>query len=234
MAGTAVVSVLSLILVVGVALAVVAVVNKSSSGLSTENLSPKMKAVATLCSETDYQQECQDTLGKIAQNSTSEDPKEFIKSAIMATVEEVKKGFNLTDTLSVESAGNNSSLVKMSIEDCKDLLQFAVQELQASYSTVGDSDERTQEERVADINTWLSAVISYQQSCLDGLGEADPKLKETMEGGLDAARKLTSNALAIVAGVSQVLGNFGLDSPPWPPPSPAPPPSFHGSRKLPI
>ncbi|XP_022146322.1 pectinesterase-like [Momordica charantia] len=210
MVGKAAVSVLSLILVVGVALAVVAVVNMNKSGsLDTENMSPKMKAIASICSQTDYQKECQDTLGVLAKNSTSDDPKEYIKTAIMATVDEIKKGFNLTDSLMVEAG--NSAFMKMSVEDCKDLLRFAVRELQASYSSVGANDERSQEERVSDINTWLSAVISYQESCLDALGESNPKLKETMgAGSLDFATKLTSNALAIFSEVSKILGNYGL------------------------
>ncbi|XP_038875878.1 pectinesterase-like [Benincasa hispida] len=198
---------ISLILVVGVALAVVAVVNKNNNS-TTENLSPKMKAVSTICSNTNYQEECQNTLTNVAHNASSDDPKEYVKAAILATMEEVKKGYNLTDGFMIEAANNAS--IKMGVEDCKDLLQFAIAQLQASYTTVGEPDLHTNADRVADIKNWLTAVISYQQSCLDGLGEFDPNLQQKMQDGLDIAAKLTSNALAIVDTVSDILQNFGL------------------------
>lgn len=209
MVGKVVVSGISLILVVGVALAVVAVLNKGNdSKAATDSLSPKMKAVSTICSGTDYQKECQNTLANIAHNASSNDPKEYVKAAILATIEEVTKGYNLSDSLMVEAA--NNATIKMSVDDCKDLLQFAIDSLHASYSTVGEPDMHTDADRINDLKTWLSAVVSFQESCLDGLGETDPQLRQKMQDGLDVAGKLTSNALAIVDVVSDVLQNFGL------------------------
>ncbi|XP_038875879.1 LOW QUALITY PROTEIN: pectinesterase-like [Benincasa hispida] len=207
MVGKVVVSGISLILVVGVALAVVAMVTKNNNS-DVDLSSPKMKAVSTICSTTDYQQECQNTLTNVAQNASVDDPKEYAKAAVLATIQEITKGYNLTADLMVEAANNAS--IKMSVDDCKDLLQSAIDELHASYSTVGDPDLHTNEDRVADIKNWLTAVISYQQSCLDGLEEFDPQLKQKMQDGLDVAGKLTSNALAIVGAVSDILKNFGL------------------------
>ncbi|KAA0050274.1 hypothetical protein IC582_021788 [Cucumis melo] len=209
MVGKVIVSALSLILVVGIALAVVATINKrNGSNGGKEEVSPKMKAISAICSTTDYQEECKNTLNHVAHNTSSNDPKDYAKAAILATIKEITKGYNLSDSLIVE-AGNNAS-IKMSVEDCKDLLQFAIDELQASYSTVGESDLHTDADRIADIKNWLSAVVSYQQSCLDGLGEFDPQLKQRMQDGLDVAGKLTSNALAIVTAVSNILDNYGL------------------------
>ncbi|KAL4018561.1 hypothetical protein IC575_022159 [Cucumis melo] len=209
MVGKVIVSALSLILVVGIALAVVATINKrNGSNGGKEEVSPKMKAISAICSTTDYQEECKNTLNHVAQNTSSNDPKDYAKAAILATIKEITKGYNLSDSLIVE-AGNNAS-IKMSVEDCNDLLQFAIDELQASYSTVGESDLHTDADRIADIKNWLSAVVSYQQSCLDGLGEFDPQLKQRMQDGLDVAGKLTSNALAILTAVSNILDNYGL------------------------
>ena len=199
---------ISLLLVVGVALAVVAIVNSNKSSDATEDLSPKMKAVSTICSTANYQEECQNTLTNAAHNASSDDPKEYVKAAILATIDEVKKGYNLTDGFLIEAANNRS--IKMGVEDCRDLLQFAIDQLQASYSTVGEPDLHTNADRVADIKNWLTSVISYQQSCLDGLEEFDPQLRQKMQDGLNGAGKLTSNALAIVDAVSDILASFGL------------------------
>ena len=100
---------------------------------------------------------------------------------------------------------------KMSLEDCKDLMQFAVDELQASFSMVGDSDLHTMADREAELMNWLSAVVSYQQTCLDGI--EDPKLKSEMSDGMADASKLTSNALAIISAISDILGAFNFKLP---------------------
>ncbi|KAK4486766.1 hypothetical protein RD792_006653 [Penstemon davidsonii] len=57
--------------------------------------------------------------------------------------------------------------------------------------------------RTPDINNWLSAVLSYQQTCIDGFpdGEEKSKLEKLLKNG----KELGSNALAIVSEVSSVL-----------------------------
>jgi hypothetical protein len=62
MIGKVAVSVTSVILVVGVALAVVAVVHHNASKRAGESLSPQMKVVKDICSKTDFQEACQKSL----------------------------------------------------------------------------------------------------------------------------------------------------------------------------
>jgi len=206
--GKAAVSAVSLILVVGVALAVVAVVHHKNETKSVgDNLSPSMKAMTAICGKTDHQEICQKTLSPVAEKGNV-DPKEFLKAAIQSTINEVAKSLNFSDSLVKNVSGTPK--VKMEVEDCKDLLQFAVDELQASFSMVGDSDLRNMNDRDADIKNWLSAVISYQQSCLDGLQDA-PEYQSLMGKNLQDASLLTSNALAIFSDLSDILKDFGLE-----------------------
>ena len=208
MLGKAAVSAVSLILVVGVALAVVAVVHQKNETKSVgENLSPSIKAMTSICGKTDNQQICQKSLSSVVEKG-SVDPKEYIKAAIQSTINEVAKSLNFSDSLVKNVSGTPK--VKMEVEDCKDLLQFAVDELQASFSMVGDSDLRNMNDRDADIKNWLSAVISYQQSCLDGLQDA-PEYQSLMGKNLQDASLLTSNALAIFSDLSDILKDFGLE-----------------------
>ncbi|XVE73528.1 hypothetical protein DITRI_Ditri11bG0125400 [Diplodiscus trichospermus] len=196
-----IISGISIILVVGVVIGVVVVVHRGDD--SNVELSPKMKAVSNFCSSTDYQETCHKTLGSV--NST--DPKEYILQAILASEEAVKKFFNFSDSLIVQA--QNDSRAKMALDDCKEMMDYAVQSLQASYSEVGDGELRNMNERIADLRTWLSAVISYQQSCLDGF-EHESNIKQSMTNGIVDASELTANALAIVTKLSNILSKFGL------------------------
>ncbi|KAM7268173.1 hypothetical protein ACFE04_010339 [Oxalis oulophora] len=196
------VSAVSVILVVGVVIGVVAVTSKS--GANEENLTPHMKMVNAMCHPTDYKEACVKSMGKV--NSTN-DPKEFIKAAILSTMDGVQKSLNLSQSLVVQA--NNDEKTKMALDDCKDLMDYAVQQLQAIISTVGDNQMNTLSDHVYDIQNWLSSVISFQESCLDQFDEGSP-VKTQMNDGMVDAREFTRNALAIVSQMSSILESFGL------------------------
>ncbi|KAK5783494.1 hypothetical protein PVK06_038003 [Gossypium arboreum] len=191
----------SIILVVGVAIGVVSTVHRNHN--DNETLSPQMKAVSNFFSFTHYRESYHKTLSSV--NST--DPKEFISKAILAAEEAVKKFFNYSDSLIVQVKNNN--LTKMALNDCKDMMDYAIDSLQPSYSDVGDSELRNINDHKNDLRTWLNVVISYQQSCLDGF-EYDNNMKETMQKGIIDAHELTGNALKIVTKLSDILSKFGI------------------------
>ncbi|KAI4319914.1 hypothetical protein MLD38_033454 [Melastoma candidum] len=204
-----IVSAISVILVVGVVIGVVTGVHKFGTGSGSddaETLSPQMKSISSICAPTQNKELCIRSLSSVAPNGTS-DPKELIKAAIVATLNEVQKNFHFTQAL-VVNASSAPAPYKMGVEDCRDLIQFAVDQLEATLSVVGDSDIHTINDRVADLQTWLSSVVSYQETCFDGLD--DPALKSNVQGNMLDATQLTSNALTIVAGISNILSAFDL------------------------
>ncbi|KAJ7977737.1 Pectinesterase [Quillaja saponaria] len=203
--GKVVVSAISLILVVGVALAVVAIVHTSKSD---EKSSAQSKAVSSICQNAGDQKLCQNTLGNV--NST--DPKDYVQVAVKATFDNIIKSLNMSDKLIVES--NNNPRLKMSFEDCKDMMEFAVDQLEAILSTVGNGNAQTLTDKNADLKNWLTSVVAFQQTCLDGFEgvEGDKKLigQLQQEGGLDDAGRLTGMALDILTGISEILESFNL------------------------
>jgi len=210
-AGKVLVSVTSIILVVGVVIGTIVYVNRHHGVKGEQDLSPHMKAVTQMCSPTDYKEACVKSLS----STNNTDPKELFKAAIMATVEAVKKSLNISDSIVVDAT--KEPRIKMAVDDCKDLMDFAVQELQASFSSVGDSQMHTMQDRVADLKNWFSAVISYQQSCLDGFDDptkTEPNqshpVKDQLSNGMLDASQLTSNVLAIVDGLATILEKFNL------------------------
>lgn len=205
------VSAVSLILVVGVALGVVALVrtngtdNDESSG---NDVSTHTKAVKAVCQSTDDQKFCTDTLGKV----NTSDPKDYIKTVVQSSMQSVIKAFNMSDKLTVEN-GKGENTTKMALEDCKDLLSFAIDELQASNVLVNDNNINNVDERAAaELKNWLGAVVAYQQSCLDGFDtDAEKKIQSQLQtGSLDNVGKLTALALDVVSGISQVRSFFSF------------------------
>ncbi|XP_057467706.1 pectinesterase-like [Actinidia eriantha] len=193
------------ILVVGVIIGLIASVNHHHHNSSTSNdLSTTSKSVAAICSPTNYKQACVSSLNLVAKNQSAT-PEDFIKAAIQFTIQEVKSALSNSSTIGKIA---NDSFNKMAMEDCQDLLQEAIGELQASFSMVGDPSLHTVSDREAELMNWLSAVVSYQQTCLDGFNQSD--VKSAMSNGLLNATQLTDNALSIVSAISEILTAFNI------------------------
>ncbi|KAM7279020.1 hypothetical protein ACFE04_006154 [Oxalis oulophora] len=203
----------SIILVVGVCIGVIVGVNKNNDGGTSSDdaaLSTTTKSVASVCSNVDYKEACVKSLTPLA-NNESATPKDFLLAAISVTMQEIQATMNHTESIFSKIGKKDDARQKMALDDCKDLMQFAVEELQSSFSAVGDASMHSVSDRENEITNWLSAVISYQESCIDGFDTA-PDLKTGVSDGMVNATQLTSNAIAIVSAISQLLGVFNLGS----------------------
>lgn len=210
MVGKVIVSLVSLILIVGVAIGVVVVVNKGHGGRDTTSATPTVatssKAVTSFCSTTNYQDACVNSLGNVAKNESAT-PMDYIMAAINATVEEAAKAFQVAQSVKVDAAKHPNQA--LAVDDCKEMLGWAVQELQAAFSMVGDSNMHSLQDREFEILNWFTAVVSYQQSCLEQLEV--PEYKSAIENGMVNATQLTSNAINIVAKIADVLQAFDIN-----------------------
>ncbi|CAN1164572.1 Probable pectinesterase/pectinesterase inhibitor 13 [Linum perenne] len=176
--------------------------------------SASASTINRICASTDYKQACYTSLRQV--KKMTNDPEDFIKAAIFATTEAVKRSFNLSASLilhiKTREDDENNPLTRMALEDCKDLLGDAIFELQESLSlfqnentTSSNNTEnkgwRKKQHVISELQNWLSAVVSYQQTCLDQFGEEEKKnnpYRSILKVEIAKATQLTSNALAIV------------------------------------
>lgn len=204
-----IISAVSLILVVGVAIGVVVAVNKKGED---PEIQTQQRSLRVICENAEDQKLCHETLSSV-RGLDAADPKAYIAAAVKATTDSVIKAFNMSDRLTTEY-GNKDSGVKMALDDCKDLLEFALDSLELSNNLVRDNNIQSLQYQSPDMRNWLSAVISYQQSCMEGFNsenEGEKKIKEQLQvQGLDRVQKITGVALDIVSGLSKILEQFNL------------------------
>ncbi|XP_068311188.1 putative pectinesterase/pectinesterase inhibitor 45 [Pyrus communis] len=151
------------------------------------------KILKEMCSVADYKDKCEGIIEK-AKDETK--PKAFIKTAISAASDEAKSAYSKTTELTF-----NSPEEKGAFEDCKVLFDDAKEELGDAVSQLGNSIE-SGKVRTGVLNSWLSAVISYQQTCVDGF--PDGKLKSELEKMLQVSKEFTSNSLAMLSLLNQL------------------------------
>ncbi|KAK4487314.1 hypothetical protein RD792_006077 [Penstemon davidsonii] len=207
-------SVVSLILVVGAVIGVVAVVkntntnnNASSPAVANNDEKPSsvVKTIEAFCAPTDFKDLCTNTLQNVANNQTAT-PKDYIMAIIQATLDEIKKSLGLTEKTVVNKVTDPYD--HMAVEDCKDLLDQAIGTLQASYSMVGDSELHTLQDRADELRSWMTSVYALQSTCKDQIEK--PEYKSAIANGMVNATQLTHNAVNILAELSEAFKGFDL------------------------
>lgn len=118
------------------------------------------KAVHSICSPTDYKETCEQSLSQT--NTTN--PKELIKAALDFTVKNI--GDVLKNSSLLKDAANDNS-TKEAFDVCQEVLENAVDDLKRSFDKVGEFDISKANEYAEDLKTWLSAVITNQETCID-------------------------------------------------------------------
>nr|ACJ85773.1 unknown [Medicago truncatula] len=208
MNGKVIISAVSLILVVGVAIGVVCAVHKNGEDPEVKT---QQRSLQVMCQNADDQKLCHETLSSV-RGADAADPKAYIAAAVKAATDNVIKAFNMSDRLTTEYGKEDGT--KMALNDCKDLMQFALDSLDLSTKCVHDSNIQAVHDQTADMRNWLSAVISYRQACMEGFddeNDGEKKIKEQLDvQSLDSVQKVTAVALDIVTGLSDILQQFNL------------------------
>lgn len=169
----------------------------------TKQVSRVDKMIVMICNSTDYRGKCETTLKDgVKTDPDSSDPKDLIKLAISAAATELKSAVKKAEGFNFATAEE-----KGAFEDCKTLFEDAVEELEMSVSEMSRKNlGKLTAKTTPDLNNWLSAVISYQETCVDGF--PDGKLKSDMEKAVKAVKELTSNSLAMIAQVATFFSTF--------------------------
>lgn len=163
---------------------------------TNKQASTSEKIVKEMCGGTDYKDKCNEVFSKASSDSLISRPKQVIKTAISGASDEAKAAFTKASELTF-----NTKEEKAAFEDCKALFEDAKEELEDSMYQVGNSTA-SGKMRTGVLNSWLSAVISYQQTCIDGF--PDGNAKSEMKKALQSTKELTSNSLAMISLLSEL------------------------------
>lgn len=158
---------------------------------STKPITSTTRTVAMMCAPTDYKLACEKSLSKAVNSSTSPTPKDLVLAAIAVIMDEVDQAINRSSKLN-----STDPRVRAAIGDCRELLGYAMDDLETTLSTVDGHSVGNLPGVADDLKTWLSAAITYQETCIDGFPAG--KLKDRMREAMTDAKELSSNALAIV------------------------------------
>ncbi|EES11528.1 hypothetical protein BDA96_06G258700 [Sorghum bicolor] len=150
--------------------------------------------LSTVCASTLYPQKCEQSLKPVV-NDTS-DPEDVLRAAFNVALDEVAAAFQRSAHI---GKGATDNLTKNAMEVCKKLLDDATEDLGAMSRLKPQDVVR----HVKDLRVWVSGVMTYVYTCADGFEK--PELKEAMDKVLQNSTELSSNALAILTRLGELL-----------------------------
>ncbi|CAN4095984.1 unnamed protein product [Withania somnifera] len=203
----AIASVASILLVACVVAAAISFSSKKNEdNSSNNNISTSTKSVHAICQQTDYKDTCMKSLAEA--NSTIDQPKDLIKLAFSATIDDLSNAIKNSNSLIDEASKDPRT--KDALKICEGVLDVAVDDLRRSFDEIGAFDVAKLKDYTDDLKTWLSASITYQETCLDAFENTTGETGEKMRKLLRNAGELTSNGLAMVSSFYQVLTNLKI------------------------
>ncbi|OWM72627.1 putative pectinesterase/pectinesterase inhibitor 24 [Punica granatum] len=170
---------------------------KDGVGSDPSSLSTSVKAV---CDVTLYKESCYNSMSQKVKPNQFVQPHDLFKLSVMVAMDELSKA---SEHISGQMKAMNDSAAAAAVDSCGELLDLAMDHLNGSYMSGLDASD--------DLRTWLSTARTCLETCIDGFDElALGPLKGTVKGYLKTPQELTSNSLAIITWISNIMGSIKL------------------------
>ncbi|XP_022973799.1 pectinesterase-like [Cucurbita maxima] len=157
--------------------------------------------IKTLCEPTTYRETCEKVLVK--SNVDSKDPRELVKAGFHFAIEQLKAAIANSPTLRQAAT---DPLAQNAVDACDELMDYAIDDLLTSFNKITDSfDVHRVNDYLENLRIWLSAALTYQQTCLDGFENVPGDTGEKMKNLLKTSKEMTANGLVMVGEVTSLV-----------------------------
>jgi len=151
--------------------------------------------IAQACMDIENQNSCLTNIHNELTKIGPPSPTSVMSAALKATLNEAMVAI---DNMTKITEFSVSYREQQAIEDCKELLDFSVSELAWSLGEmrrIRAGDTNVQYE--GNLEAWLSAALSNQDTCLEGFEGTDRRLESYISGSLTQVTQLISNVLSL-------------------------------------
>ncbi|CAN6444725.1 unnamed protein product [Victoria cruziana] len=174
----------------GVAVGLYVKSRRSAAGARPTAIQPSQE-IMLACGQTRYPSLCIDSLVAYP-GAQSAGKSDLVRISVNMTLQHVGRAFSGLAELNGISM---TATARHAVDDCLELLADSVDQLLKSIAAVADGRGGA-----ADVMTWLSAALTNQDTCREGMGEgAEGAVRDRVAAGLHNLEEIVSNCLAIFA-----------------------------------
>lgn len=176
-------------------LALLPVVTRCSTAPQGHNEAPHgSDLVRSSCSHARYPELCLRTLSSYT--GPTDNPRDVARAALKISLARARRA---SSYLSGQASSFKSRRERGALADCLEQMSDSVDELRRSLAELkhlrGGEELRWQ---LSNAETWVSAALTNEDTCLDGFQEADGKVKDDVRRKISDVARVTSNALYLI------------------------------------
>ncbi|KAL0410384.1 UNVERIFIED_CONTAM: Pectinesterase inhibitor 3 [Sesamum latifolium] len=153
---------------------------------------PKHDLVRRSCVHASYPEICLRTLSSYGGAAST--PRDLAQAAVRVSLAHVRRASEFLSQLKVRGKREQGAL-----SDCVDQMGDSVEELSKTLAALEHlrrgADFRWQ---MSNAETWVSAALTNEDTCLDGFKEIDGKVRSDVRRKITNVARVTSNALYLI------------------------------------
>ena len=171
---------------------------RASGGSGSSIHRTPTRAISRTCSKTRYPDLCVNSLLDFPGSLTASE-RDLVHISFNMTLQHLSKALYSTSGIQYLQM---EPRVRSAFDDCLELLGDSVDAFSRALLNVGVGQQSGAATSTNDVITWLSAALTNQDTCMEGLAELSGPVKDQMSGRLKDLEQLMSNCLAIFSGSS--------------------------------
>lgn len=149
--------------------------------------------VRTSCVHASYPTICIRTLSSYS-GSAINTPRDLAEAAVKVSLSRAQKASGFLSELKVESKREKGAL-----SDCVEQMGDSMDELRKSVSELKHLRRGNAFKwQMSNLETWVSAALTNEDTCLDGFKEIDGKIRSDVKRKITNVARVTSNALYLI------------------------------------
>ncbi|KAH7686833.1 Pectinesterase protein [Dioscorea alata] len=169
---------------------------------SEKSTSTSVEFIHNSCTKTEYPTLCFSSLSTYAPTIQTS-PKQLAEAALSVSLDNTRSTSTMIRSM---SKGQGMSFrEKEAMSDCMETLQDSVEELKQSLQAMGELTGKNVKLHMNDIQTWVSAALTDENTCMNGFTNNEIKDEGTenkVRSQVVKVAQLTSNALALINGMA--------------------------------
>ncbi|XP_022772774.1 21 kDa protein-like [Durio zibethinus] len=153
--------------------------------------------IKTSCGATSYPDLCFTTFSSYA-SEIHASPKILASKSLSLTLNATRSASKILKELSKGQGLKPREAA--ALKDCMEEISDSVDEVKMSIGEIDETQGKSFALRMSDIQTWVSAALTNEDTCMDGFSESatDGDVKATVGSVIEKVESLTSIALALV------------------------------------